>query len=531
MTAVSPSLNRDDSRGLYAEEGLAEALPYYRAGQYDKAETVYRNVLKKDASNAGALHMLGLIAHKKGRSERAVQLLIKAARAAPNRPEILCDLGNAFKAVGRYVDAVKAHKMVLQIMPASPEAFSNLGSAYKAAGKAARAVECFEKAVKLRPNDTELRYNLGNGLIAAERYEDAEDELRRVVYERPDNVRAHINLGISLKEQGKHKAAIERFQEAIKVRPDNAEAHWNLALTHLALGEYGPGWREYEWRRQLVNFPMQKLNGPIWEGDSLEGRTLLVYPEQGLGDTIQFARYLPLLSRFGGSAVLACPGRMVPILASIDNMPEIAADTELPEHDVHVSLMSLPRLFFEGRPYAPERMAYLSSTPERLSQWQERLGRKEGFRVGIAWQGNPDYRHDARRSIPLACFERLARNPQVQLVSLQTGPAREQLAQLSWGKRVIDFGDRLDEEAAFIDTLALMKSLDVVVTSDTAVAHVAGGGGVPVWVALCHEPDWRWGLSGETTPWYPLMRLCRQDRPGEWGGVFDRIAQEIANRI
>lgn len=524
---VAPALNREDSRGIYADEQLAAALAYFRGGRYDKAEALYRKVLKKDPENAGALHMNGLIAVKNGRPERAIQLLIKAAKAAPDRPEILCDLGNAFKAAGRHKDAVRAHKMVISLLPKSPEAQSNLGSAYKSAGKPGKAVECFEKAVRLRPGDPELQFNLGNGLIAAERFAEAEEILRQVVYEQPGHVRAHINLGVALKEAGKYGAAIERFQTAVSVHPDSAEAHWNLALTHLALGRFADGWREYDWRLQLPGFALRTMDRPQWQGEALAGRTLLVHAEQGLGDTVQFARYLPRLVGLGGRVVFACQDRLMPLMRSVKDMPDIVPLHSGVAHDVQLPLMSLPRLFNKGLPLIPVEPVYLKPDPARAARMAETLGPKDRLRVGVAWQGSTGYGHDGRRSIPLTSFERLARLDGIELVSLQQGEGAKQLTEIAWWDRIAELPEDTDADGAFLDTLAAMASLDLVVTSDTSVAHVAGAAGVPVFLALCHLPDWRWGLTGDKTPWYAGMRLFRQKHPGDWAEVFARIRAAV----
>lgn len=532
--ASAPALNREDSRGFYADDQLASALAYFRGGRYDKAEAIYRKVLKKDSANIGALHMVGLIALKKGRPERAAQLLMKAAKVAPDRPEILCDLGNAFKAMGRHKESVSAHKMVIGILPQSPEAHSNLGSAYNAAGRAEKAVASFESALKLRPRDPELMFNLGNGLIAAERQLEAEEILRQVVYERPDHIRAQINLGVALKESGRFDAALKRFQKAVAAHPDSADAHWNLGLTHLAMGHYADGWAEYEWRTQLDGFSIQQTSRPQWQGEALDGRTLLVHAEQGFGDTIQFARYLTRLKNLDGTVVFACQERLVPLIEALDDMPEIVVLGSTVAHDVQSPLLSLPRLFDDGLPLAPVDPVYIRPDPVRAAKAAAladgKSDGKSGLRIGIAWQGSSSYRHDGRRSIPLACFQPLSLLPGVTLVSLQQGDGTEQIEALSWADKIATLPESTDSDGAFVDTLAVLPELDLVVTSDTAIAHLAGAAGIPVHVALCKLPDWRWGLTGSQSPWYPGMKLFRQKDAGDWTDVFLRIARDIHDR-
>lgn len=526
--SLAPALNREESRGLYADEQLASALAYFRGGRFDKAEAIYKKILKKEPENTGAMHMLGLIAQKNGRSERAVQLLIKAAKLDPRRPEILCDLGNAFKALGRHKDAIKAHRMVLTMLPNSPEAHSNLGAAYNAAGKAGKAVICFESALKMRPKDVELKFNLGNGLVASERYEEAEETLRQVVYEKPDHIRAQINLCAALKEQGRYDAAIRRYQKAIIAVPDSAEAHWNLALTLLATGNYADGWDEYEWRSLLPGFAMEKMDRPQWQGEALDGRTLLVHAEQGLGDTLQFIRYLALMQNLDGDVVFACSDRLAKILQPVAGNIRIVPLGKRTDHDIQSPLISLPRLFHEALPYEPTDGSYLVPDKARVAAWQEKLGAPAGRRIGIAWQGSTGYQHDSRRSIPLLNFEPLAKQEDVQLISLQQGEGAEQITEMPWRDRIVDMTAEMDTDHAFVDTLSVMTSLDMVVTSDTSIAHLAGAAGIPVCVALCHLPDWRWGLNGESSPWYDSMRLVRQETAGDWAGVFRRISATIA---
>lgn len=480
--SLAPALNREENRGLYADEQLASALAYLRGGRLDKAQTIYKKVLKNGPQNTGAMHMLGLIAQKNGRPERAVQLLIKAAKLDARRPEILCDLGNAFKSLGRHKDAIKAHRMVLTMLPNSPEAHSNLGAACNAAGKAGKAMICFESALKMLPKDVELKFNLSNGLVASERYEEAEEVLRQVVYEKPEHISAQINLCAALKEQG-------RYEKAIAAVPDNAEAHWNHPLTLLATGSYATGWDEYEWRSLLPGFAMEKMNRPQWQGEALEGRTLLVHAEQGLGDTLQFMRYLRLMQSLDGDVVFACPDRQMKLLQPVAENIRIVPFGKQPSHDVQSPLMSLPRLFHEALPYEPTDGAYIFPDAAHVAEWREKLGPTSGRRIGITWKGNTDYQHDGRRSIPLLNFEPLARLDDIQLVSLPQGGGADQIAEMPWRDRIVDTTAEMDIDHAFVDTLAVMATLDLVVTSDTAIAHLAGAAVIPVWVALCHLPD------------------------------------------
>jgi hypothetical protein len=302
-------------------------------------------------------------------------------------------------------------------------------------------------------------------------------------------------------------------------------------LAWLVSGDLERGWPEYEWRWRTKDFPRRSFAAPRWDGEALEGRTILLYAEQGLGDTLQFIRYAPLVQRRGGVVLVEAQPALVPLLKSCPGIDQLVpSGSPLPDFDVQVPLLSLPALLHTTRDTVPADMPYLSADPARSERWAAELRGIPGFRIGIAWQGNPTYRDDRHRSLPVKHFEPLARLPGVRLVSLQKGFGREQLASVpDWN--VLDLADRLDEAGgAFMDTAAVMQHLDLVVTSDTAIAHLAGALGVPVWVVLPFARDWRWLLDREDCPWYLTMRLFRQKRWGDWDELFTRVAQAVQSR-
>ena len=518
----------NDGSGPAMDSRLAAAHDHYHAGRRKKAEVLVQQALRRDTGNPRALHLLGLIARGKGRTERAIQLLAKAAANAPDAGDILCDLGNAYKAAGRFEDAIACHVRVAELLPGSAEAQSNLGAAYNAAGMADEAVACFERAQAARPDSAEILYNLGNGLLAAGQPEAAEQWLRRAVAADPAHVRARTNLGTALKEQGRLSEAIETFRGLIQAAPEHADIHWNLSLALIMDGQYGEGWREYEWRRHMPGFAMYPIDGRNWDGGGYKGKTLLIHAEQGFGDTIQFARYLPMAADSDGALVFVCQQPIKALLAGLDGGFELRGSEEhLPSFDLHAPLMSLPHLLHVGQPVWPVDAPYLYAQSARADLWAERLSGERGLKVGICWQGRPDYKADRRRSIPLEAFAPIAGLDGVRLISLQKEHGAGQLAEQGWRDRVLDFGAELDADDAFLDTAAIITALDVVVTSDTAIAHLAGALGARVWLMLAEVPDWRWGTGGDRTPWYPTMRLFRQTRAGDWPGVMSRVVTEL----
>jgi hypothetical protein len=301
----------------------------------------------------------------------------------------------------------------------------------------------------------------------------------------------------------------------------------------LSRGRFQEGWAEYEWRWQVQGQPPPTFDRPAWDGAPLGGGTLLLYAEQGVGDTLQFMRYAALARQRAGAVILGCPPALIPLLsrcAGVDQL--VATDVPLPPFDAHAPLAGLPRLLGTTAETIPAPVPYLTADPERVRRWRDELAPLRGFRIGVAWQGNARMvPYDRRRSFPLAALEPLARLPGVHLVVLQKGPGRDQLAAAA-GWPLADPGGRLDESGgAFADTAAVVQNLDLVVTCDSAPAHLAGALGAACWVALPFAADWRWQHGREDSPWYPTLRLFRQSRAGDWSDVFRRIVDALCDRL
>ena len=336
----------------------------------------------------------------------------------------------------------------------------------------------------------------------------------------PDFAKAHNTLGTILSARGQVEDALAHYETAIGLKPDYAHAHWNRALVRLLLGDYPRGWADYEWRWQCKKaFHLPAFSQPRWDGGPLTGKTILLYAEQGLGDTLHFVRYARLVQLCGGRVVLQMPASTYSASFALCRHRRVVPwGSPPPAFDVYAALMSLPALFGTTLENIPAEIPYLHADPNLVEHWRRQLTVVDGFKVGIAWQGSTTHAWDRHRSVPLTAFAPLAEVPGVRLISLQKGPAAQQAESVSGGIPVADFGDLVDRTSgAFMDTAAILKGLDLVICVDTAVAHLAGGMGVPVWLALHHTPDWRWLRGREDSPWYPNVRLFRQPSPGEWG--------------
>ena len=535
----------------------------HQAGRSDLAVEYISQALRLKPDFAEAHCNLGMALAKQDKLAEAVVCYEQALRIKPDHAEAHNNLGNALRKQGKLDEAVNSYLQALRFKPDTAETHCNLGVALHLQGNPTAAVACFQQALRLKPNYAEARHNLGLALARLVSLTEAIDGHHQTLrlepdcaeaycslgvallqqgmqreavayYEqalrlKPNYAQAHSNLGVALAELGRLKDAVACCQEALRHEPDYAEAHVNVAYFSFLQGNFTEGWPEHEWRWKRRDISPPAFEQPRWDGSSLQGQTILLFAEQGLGDTLQFVRYAPIVKQTGATVMVQCPGPLLRLLATCAGIDRLVTeDGEPPSFQVQSSLLSLPWVFGTTLATIPANIPYLSADPDLRTQWQQRLGVIEGFKVGIAWQGNQQHALDQRRSVPLRTFAPLAGISGVRLVSLQKGPGREQLSELADRMEVLDLADELVD---FADTAALMSNLDLVITVDTAVAHLAGAMGLPVWVVLPLFPDWRWLLDRDDSPWYPSMRLFRQTAWGEWEGVFKRLTDALAKHV
>jgi Tfp pilus assembly protein PilF len=540
------------------------AVHYHQSGNLEKAETCYRQVLLAEPGHAAAHHLLGLVAHQTGRSTAAVALIRgaislcpqvavfhanlgiilkeqgdlataalcyqEALRLEPGNADALCNLGIVLRDWGRVDEAVQCYQQALAVNPDHAQAHNNLGNALKDQGQFALAAQSFREALRINPRYARAHYNLGVLFKDIGDLSSAEPCFRQAAAGDTGHTDAHTNLGATLVYLGRYEEARQQYEHALRVRPGDGTALWNRALLRLLEGDFENGWPDYEARWTQPGFEARHLDRPRWNGSSLAGQTILLHAEQGLGDTIQFSRYVALVKQRGGSVVLECQPPLKRLLKTVAGADQVlAAGASLPPFDIQAPLLSLPGIFRTGTTTIPATVPYLHAETDLVEAWRAELAHFEGFRIGIAWQGSLTYKGDRYRSLPLRHFSALARVPGARLISLQKGVGSEQVLEIQSKELfpIVDLGEQLDRAGAFVDTAAVLMSLDLVVTSDTALAHVAGALGVPVWVVLPAVPDWRWLLERTDSPWYPTMRLFRQKQPGDWDEVLERCATEI----
>ena len=515
-------------------QAILAASQHCRAGRFAQAERIGRDVLALDPDNADAWHLLGVIAHQIGEIGAAADLIGQALRIQPSNPGLLNDLGNALADLGRLEEAERSYIDALALDPGYAPAHYNLGTALQALGRLEEAERSYRQASLLKPDYCEAHNNLGNLLKDSGRLDEAESSYRSALALSPGFADAHNNLGIVLQMLGKRDEAERSYRRALELAAADPRIGMNHAILALLRGDYERGLQHYESRflganaKTVAGFRQMlgRLDGiQWWRGE--EGGCLLIWTEQGFGDSIMMLRYLPQLKQRGaGRVTVYCEPELVRMICALPGVDGVISK----EHalapggfDRHCPAMSLPLRFGTRLDTIPRTVPYLHVPAESSRSWADRLARIDRPRVGLVWAGGAILAEDQRRSIGLDQFARLLQVPGASFVSLQKGAARAQLRQLGQG-----IVDRMDDCADFLDTAALVTNLDLVISVDTAVAHLAGALGKPVWLLNRFESEWRWLLDRDDSPWYPTMRIFRQTRRGDWDEVIERVAAALA---
>ena len=485
-------------------------------------------------ADAEALHLEGVAHQAAGRLDQARTTYERVLALVPEAAVTRSNLGNVLRSQGRLIDAISAHHAALNCDPTYAKGWINLALTLEDAGEIDAALIAARRAGALVPEDPDVRHALGNIELAAGHPEVAIENFLMTLQANPRHGRALLNLAVALKEAGAATAGTTALETLIAFEPNNVDAHFNLALNLLSDNEWAQGFAAYEWRLRIAGLRPQLPATPRWDGIEQPNATLLLVAEQGLGDTFQFLRFVQKAHSRVGRIVLAV---QAPLVAPLRNAPGlddvIALNDSPPHHDVHLPLMSLPFVLGIASDAELNVPPWIASDSERERHWRRWLDAAApigNLRVGIAWRGNPSYRKDANRSLALDHFAALTRVPGVSLVSVQKGPGENELQALAGTVPVIVPPD-LDHDGAFLDTAALLQSLDLIVASDSALAHLAGALGRQTWLLLSYRPDWRWSNDSERTPWYPSMTLLRQPAPGDWDSVFTRAASSLAALI
>jgi tetratricopeptide (TPR) repeat protein len=491
--------------GTSAGEALRRGMEYERAGEHGKAQDCYRRVLAQEPENVNALDLLGQLlsmqgyAHQEhGELDAAIESYEESLALAPRQPQVHNNLGNAYKDLGRLADAITSYREAISMDRGYAEAHLNLGNALQQTGEIAQATAHYRAALEFNPRLAD----------------------------------AALNLGYVLEHDGEAHAAIACYRQAIAARQDFAEAHFNLALQSFLTGDYITGWAEYEWRLRLPALaPLWPYAGrPRWDGGSLGGKTILLYAEQGFGDAIQFVRYASLVAERGGKVIVVCQPKLKALFESVAGVSAVlSTSAPHPEFDVCCSLLSLPRIFKTTVDSIPAQVPYVHPDGERLRHWRTRLASDAApVKVGLCWATEGISTIASARSLALDMLAPLGGIQGIAYYSLQRGSAARQLAQPPPGMSITDLSGELRD---FSDDAALMSNLDLVISIDTATAHLAGALGGRAWTLTHYPPNWRWLLGRDDCPWYPAMRLFRRQRDDAWQHVIARVALALEQLV
>ncbi|TWB82901.1 Tfp pilus assembly protein PilF [Nitrospirillum amazonense] len=555
-------------------------------GQPDAAEALYRHVLQRESGHAQAADALATLQERRaaalleqghatdalplyeqaaaarrgaglvpspetwnslgacllagGRTAEAISAFQAAVAADPRYGEALSNLGGALKAAKRLDEAAASYRQALALFPRIPELHTNLGTVLSELQRPAEALAAYEEAVRLNPAFVGGWLNVGMGRRAMDDLHGAVDAYHRALALDSTFHRAWTALGAALYDLGRLEDAAQAAEKALALKPDAVEANWNLALVSLLLGRYAKGWPLYEWRRHSRTTPLRTFDRPDWDGGPFPGRTLLVHIEQGLGDMLMAARYLPLVAARGGRLLVETPPELAALfqgLAHPGRLELAPTDQPLPAFDLQCPVMSLPGLFQAGLAPIPNKLPYLSldglpGEDHRRARWRDRLrgamADPGALKVALVWAGNPNFTGDRWRSPRLPAFAPVLRVPGTHVFSIQMGDGRRDLADADLPAAFTDLAPDIKD---FADTAAILAEVDLLISSCTAPVHLAGALGRPVWVILPQIPDWRWGMGRTDSDWYPSARLYRQEARGDWRPIMARVAADLARRV
>jgi len=550
--------------GAQAAALLQRALECHRQGQLPQAAELYQAMLALQPNHFDALHLLGVIEHQQGHHARAADLIRQAIAQQPEQAEPYSNLGLVLQAQNLYEEALESYTRALALKPAHAESHNNRGNVWRKLGRYEEALAAYDRALSIKPDYAVAHSNRGNVLQDLKRHQEAlvsyqqalsyqpnypealnnraqawrylnqteaalEGSLQALQL-RPDYASAFVTCGNVLQDLLRHPEALPFYQRAQELRPDDAEAHLNEALCRLSLGDFTAGWDKYEWRwaSSTHNSARRDFPQPLWQGQvPLAGLTLLLHAEQGLGDTLQFCRFVPQLAAAGAIILLEVQAPLYSLLSGLPGVARLLVQGEpLPHFDYHCPLMSLPRALRLEVATIPRQVPYLHADPLRIATWRTRLAAYPKPWIGLAWSGNPHHVNDHNRSVPLAALAPVLRAPG-SLFAIQTPVAPAERAIF----REMGGIDLIDELHDFSDTAGLLACLDYVVTADTAAVHLAGALARPTCLLLPYNADFRWLIGRPDTPWYPTVQLLRQNRRGDWTELLQRLAKALGAQL
>jgi tetratricopeptide (TPR) repeat protein len=518
MTKTEPKIQQE----IYA------ALALHKAGKLKEAKFEYRKLLRRYPNNADILHLNGTLLHQMGQMPAAIKNLTQATALAPQNREIHLSLFRSLAAADQIPELEQTLRTLIEFSPNDAYLLEQMGEILVRQDRADEAEPYFRRSVDSNP-DTHAAWNgLGNILGQRGEFSDAEDCYLKSIEIQPTRAEARYNLGNALRQQNKVTDSIKALSKAIKLDPEFKLAHVHLAFSLFMNGDFEAAWPEYEWRWKIPNFPTPErpFSQPKWQGEHLNGKKILVHAEQGFGDTLQFARFTEIISNYGGEVILECAPSLTNLMKSAPDVAKtLARGDALPKFDVHVPLLSIPGILSMDLDAIPMQAPYLQSTVNKQEYWDDRLRFPDHLKIGITWQTSTEQLSSSFKSCPLQAYVPFFGMEQVKWISLQK---EIPTSDLPLPPHLMDISNDLVD---FTDTAAVISNLDLVISMDTAVAHLAGALGKPVWLLLSTAGDWRWMRDRSDSPWYPTMDIFRQAQFNDWNEIFIRIRPKIEKLI
>lgn len=543
---------------------LQQAHTHHQQGKLNEALLGYQQILQLAPNHFDALHLTAVANMQLGQLDQALVFFDKAIVLNPNYAPVYSNRGNALQALGRFEEAQNYYNKAISIDPHYADAYLNIGNNMRSIGEPEKALANYDFAISLKPNHAGLFCNRGNALYDLRRFEEAivaydqalainpnyaqalsnrgvslynlnhfDEALayyNKAITVDPNYIEAYSNRGNALQAQQRYQEAYDSYMQALAINPAYLDADYNAGVCLLTLGDFTNGWAKYESRWKVKNFVNQKPQypKPEWTGQAIDGKTLLIYTEQGLGDGMQFCRYAKLVHQLGATVLLVVPDALKALLNPLAGIAAIFnRDENLPDFDYYCTSISVPHILKTDLSNIPNEVPYLFADPARVNAWKAQLGEKKKLRIGLAWSGNIAFRDDRNRSIRLEQLNAL-RFDQVEFFCLQKELREHDVNALTARPDIQTFTEQFDN---FTDTAALIELMDLVITIDTSVAHLAAAMGKPVWIMLRYAPDWRWLLEREDSPWYPTIRLFRQPNLGDWDNVIARVKDALTQKL
>ena len=517
-------------KNLTAEETFALAVENQKKNNFQIAENLYKEILKTNPNHFKSIFYLGTLLAQTKKFNLAKLLLHKAIQIQPNYAIAHNNLGNVLKELEEHQKAISSYEKAIQINPNYADAHYNFGVALQKLGQYQKAISSYEKAIQIQPNYTMAYNNLGNLLKELGEHQKAISSYEKAIQIQPNYIMAYNNLGNLLKELGEHQKAISSYEKAIQINPNYADAHYNLGMLLFSMSDFKNGLIQYEWRKKLpqnIN-NYKNIKGLEWQGENLNNKTILILSEQGIGDIIQFSRYIYLIEKEYSVNIIFKTDKRMAYLFSKSKFKIIFNEDNIPKYDFYKHLMSLPKIYYEKTKTFPSQINFIPKDKKIALKWKERLNEIKGFKVGINWQGNKAYTSDHLRSIPLNYFNDLFNIEKINFISLQKGFGVEQIKNFKHKDKLYDFSKEVDNgKNIFEDTIGILQNIDLVISIDSSLVHLSSTLGIKTFALLHFCPDWRWNLITKEFSWYDNLKIYRQEEINKWDSIFSLLKKDL----